>query len=51
MLQQNSLENPEMLETLYLPGKVNNRNAKTRSEICSKLTINIPERRHWLLIF
>ena len=27
--------------------KVNNRNTKTRSEICSKLTIKIPERRHW----
>ena len=27
--------------------KVNNRNTRTRSEICSKLTIKIPERRHW----
>ena len=27
--------------------KVNNRNTKTRCEICSKLTINTPERRHW----
>ena len=26
--------------------KVNNRNTRTRSEICSKLTINTPERRH-----
>ena len=25
--------------------KVNNRNTRTRCEICSKLTINIPERR------
>ena len=26
--------------------KVNNRNTRTRREICSKLTINTPERRH-----
>ena len=28
--------------------KVNNRNTRTRCEICSKLAIKIPERRHWL---
>ena len=27
--------------------KVNNRNSRTRCEICSKLTIKIPEPRHW----
>ena len=27
--------------------KVNNRNTRTRCEICSKLTIKIPERRQW----
>ena len=27
--------------------KVNNRNTRTRCEICSKLTIKKPERRHW----
>ena len=27
--------------------KVNNRNTRTRSEICSKLTIKITERHHW----
>ena len=27
--------------------KVNDRNSRTRCEICSKLTIKIPERRHW----
>ena len=27
--------------------KVNNRNTRTRCEICSKLTIKIPERCHW----
>ena len=27
--------------------KVNNRNVRTRCEICSKLTIKIPERRQW----
>ena len=35
----------------YIPAgiyllKVNNRNTRTRCEICSKLTINTPERRH-----
>ena len=27
--------------------KVNNRNTRKRCEICSKLTIKIPEQRHW----
>ena len=27
--------------------KVNNRNTRTRCEICSKLIIKTPERRHW----
>ena len=27
--------------------KVNNRNIRARCEICSKLTIKTPERRHW----
>ena len=27
--------------------EVNNRNTRTRCEICWKLTIKIPERRHW----
>ena len=31
---------------IYLP-KVNNINTRTRCEICSKLTIKTPERRHW----
>ena len=29
--------------------KVNNRNTRKRYEICSKLTIKIPERRQWYL--
>ena len=29
--------------------KVNNRNTRTRCEVCSKLTIKTPERRHWCL--
>ena len=28
--------------------KVNKRNTRTRFEICSKLIIKAPERRHWL---
>ena len=27
--------------------KINNTNTRTRYEICSKLTIKIPERRQW----
>ena len=27
--------------------KVNNRNTRTRCEICSKLTVKTPERRYW----
>ena len=27
--------------------KVNNKNTRTKCEICSKLTIKTPERRHW----
>ena len=27
--------------------KINNTNTRARYEICSKLTIKIPERRHW----
>ena len=30
--------------------KVNNRNTRTRYEICSELTIKTPRRRHWLCI-
>ena len=29
--------------------KVNNRNTRTRCEICSKLTIKTPERRNYML--
>ena len=31
--------------------KVNNRNTRTRCEICSKLTIKKPERRQWHALF
>ena len=31
---------------IYLP-KVNDRNTRTRCEICSELTIKTPKRRHW----
>ena len=33
-------------KNLYLV-KFNNRNTRKRGEICSKLTIKTPERRHW----
>ena len=43
---------PPFLKEHLLPAgnymlKVNNRNTRTRCEICSKLTIKTPERRHW----
>ena len=34
------------LADIYLL-KVNDRNTRTRCKICSKLTIKIPEQRHW----
>ena len=57
ILQRNvsSLQNSTIFSTtimtkdpvsIYLL-KVNNRNTRTRSEICSKLTIKTPERRQW----
>ena len=33
------------INLMFIPFKVNNKNAKKRSEICSKLTIKTPERR------
>ena len=43
---------PDMLCTTDIPAgnymsKVNNRNSRTRCEICSKLKIKTPERRQW----
>ena len=42
-----------MIITYYPAGnymfKVNNRNTRTKCEICSKLTIKTPERRQWRL--
>ena len=35
----------QKLPSRHLPLKVNNRNTRTRCEICSKLTIKTPERR------
>ena len=41
-----------MLLHIYIPAdiyllKINNKNNRTRCEICSKLTIKTPERRQW----
>ena len=43
----NCFSNNEMKLNTNKMFKVNNRNTRTRCEICSKLTIKIPERRHW----
>ena len=40
---------PLLPATIYLD-KVNNRNSRTRCEICSKLTIKTPERRQDVFI-
>ena len=45
MLMNNKDEFPVGIYLL----KFNNRNTRTRSEICSKLTITAPERRHFRL--
>ena len=39
-------KNPNNPVDIYLL-KGNNRNTRVRCEICSKLTIKTPERRHW----
>ena len=39
----------EFQNSVNTENKVNNRNTRTRCEICSKLTIKTPERRHWQL--
>ena len=31
----------------HLPAQSNNRNTRARCEICSKLTMKMPEQRHW----
>ena len=45
---QSNWKKKTILAGIYLL-KVNNRNTRTRCEICSKLTIKIPERRQWRL--
>ena len=49
ILQQAISEVSELVDDYYPAGncmfKVNNRNTRTRCEICSKLTIKTPERR------
>ena len=47
MLEYAASSNRYLPVGIYLL-KVNNINTRTSCEICSKLTINIPERRHWL---
>ena len=42
-----SCNNPSKFPAGIYMFKVNNRNTRTRYEICSKLTIKTPERRHW----
>ena len=50
-LTETSCSDKSINHNLYPAGiyllKVNNRNTGTRCEICPKLTINTPERRHW----
>ena len=40
------LHDKKITANIYL-FKVNNKNTRKRCEICSKLTIKTPERRHW----
>ena len=47
MLEYAASSNRYLPVGIYLL-KVNNINTRTSCEICSKLTINIPERCHWL---
>ena len=43
----NTIINTPLLPAGNYMFKVNNRNTRTRCEICSKLTKNISKRRHW----
>ena len=50
--QLDFLINENLFEVIHNPAgnymfKVNNKNTRTRCEICSKLTIKMPERRQW----
>ena len=45
MIARGSHHRNPFLASIYLL-KVNNRNTRTKREICSKLTIKTPERRH-----
>ena len=44
-----TIMNGENRKNIFKPNrfKVNNRNTRTRCEICSKLTIKVPERRRY----
>ena len=48
--QRNTLDNKIYPTNIYL-FKVSNKNTRKRCEICSKLTIKTPERRHWQIFF
>ena len=37
----------KLIPSRQLHVKVKNRNNRTRCELCSKITIKIPERHHW----
>ena len=43
-----SVFHPRISNNVYYMFKVNNRNTTSRCEICSQLTINIPERHQWV---
>ena len=47
IVNNNYQKNSRLLCTCMYRLKVKNRNTRTRCEICSKLTINTPERRQW----
>ena len=46
IIYRTSNKQPEVITQIYLL-KVNNRNSRTKCEICSKLSIMLLERRHW----
>ena len=43
----NTMEPKDVIPADIDPPKLNNRNTRTRFEICSKLTIKTPERSQW----
>ena len=48
-VSERNMNRVRLVQAVNYMFKVNNRNTRIRCEVCSKLTIKIPERPHWRL--